>query len=264
MSRSRRTRADRSSPASMAKQSDWERSARTPRIARRVCALACRSPRSRPAAGTSTRSIHLLGPAIGQARSVGVPPPALTKRRGPGRHRAAGCRLLAGNAASRQCRRSRPLTVRLHAPARQRDGAGIAARRRVVQNLRSEHCDRARHAVRTATDQTPASAGRFSRGSSCSPCWWIAKSFSRSAPPATAGCDRRRTTTISFFGTFTICYSTRAARKADTPTRWGALSTCGCRASAAGGAARMARKEDRFAQALRAFAGNLAARQAPA
>ena len=37
---------------------------------------------------------------------------------------------------------------------------------------------------------------------------------------ATAACDRPRATTTSFFGTFTIFCSTRAARKADTPIRW--------------------------------------------
>ena len=36
-------------------------------------------------------------------------------------------------------------------------------------------------ALDTATDQTAAAAGRFSRGRACSPCWWIAKSFSRSS-----------------------------------------------------------------------------------
>ena len=41
----------------MAIRSTWERSARPRRIARRTCALVCRSPRLRPAAGTSTRRL---------------------------------------------------------------------------------------------------------------------------------------------------------------------------------------------------------------
>ena len=110
-----------------------------------------------------------IGPAIGQARSVGVPPRALAQRRGPGRHRTAGSRLLAASAAARQCRRSRPVAVRVHATARRRDGPGIAARRRVVQNLRSEDCDRHRHALDPAANQTPASAGRFSGGRASRP-----------------------------------------------------------------------------------------------
>ena len=73
------------------------------------------------------------------------------------------------SAAARQCRRSRPVAVRVHATARRRDGPGIAARRRVVQNLRSEDCDRHRHALHPAANQTTASAGGFSRGRASRP-----------------------------------------------------------------------------------------------
>ena len=59
-------------------------------------------------------------------------------------------------------------------------------------------------------------------GSSCSRCCWTAASCSRSMP-ASAACDRARATTTSYSGTFTICCSTRAARRAGTPTRWARL-----------------------------------------
>ena len=58
------------------------------------------------------------------------------------------------------------------------------------------------------------------RGSSFSPCSSIAKSFSRSVLLAKVGFDWPRVTTASFFGTFMIFYSTRAARKVGTPIRW--------------------------------------------
>ena len=54
-----------------------------------------------------------------------------------GRDRAAAARLLAAHAAARQHRRSRPVAVRVPATARQRDGAGIAACRRAVQDPQS-------------------------------------------------------------------------------------------------------------------------------
>ena len=50
------------------------------------------------------------------------------------------------------------------------------------------------------------------------PCWLIAKSFSRRRPLATMASDRARVTPTSFFGIFMIFFSTRAARKAGTPT----------------------------------------------
>ena len=115
------------------------------------------------------KEIHLIGPAIGQARSIGVPPRALAKRRGPSRHRAAGSGLLAANAAAPQCRRSRPIAVRLHATARQRNGPGIAPRRRVIQNLQSEDCDRLGQTVYTATNQTAPSARGFPGGRASRP-----------------------------------------------------------------------------------------------
>ena len=214
------SRTEKSSPASTAIRSAWERSAPAPRIARRTCAPACRSPRSRPDGANIDKEIDLLVRRLARRGLLEYRLRRLAQRRGPGRHRTAGCRLLAANAAARQRRRSRPVAVRVYAAARQRDGAGIAARRRVVQDLRSEDRGRPGHAVHAATNQTAASAGRISRGSSFSPCSSIAKSFSRSTLPATAAFDRPRATTISFFGTFTIFCSTRAARKAGTPIRW--------------------------------------------
>ena len=137
-----------------------------------------------------------------------------------GRHRAAGSRLLAANAAARQCRRSRPVAVRVHAAARQRDGSGIAARRRAVQDLRSEDRGRHGHAVHAATDRTAPPAGRFSGNRASRPAGGLPDPVQDRRLPATAACGRPRATTTSFFGTFTISCSTRAARKAGTPTRW--------------------------------------------
>ena len=61
------------------------------------------------------------------------------------------------------------------------------------------------------------------RGSSCSPCSSTAKSCSRPALPAAMASDRPRATIASCFGIFTIFCSTRAAPRADTPTRWAGL-----------------------------------------
>ena len=60
---------------------------------------------------------------------------------------------------------------------------------------------------------------RVFRASSFLPCWSIAKSCSRSTLPASVASDRRKVTTTSFFGTFTIFCFTRAARKAGRPIR---------------------------------------------
>ena len=111
--------------------------------------------------GRDAKEIQFVSPAIGQSRPIGVPARALAKRRGRGRHRAAGCRLLAANATAQQCRHPRPIAVRIHATARQRDGPGIAARRRIVQNLQSEDCERHSHTIYTATIETAPSPGRF-------------------------------------------------------------------------------------------------------
>jgi hypothetical protein len=87
---------------------------------------------------------------------------------------------LAANAEARRCRRGRAVAVRLFATARQRDGAGIAARRRVVQICGSRN--RGRLGPLSTPQQINGCGGRTAfRGSSFSPCWWIAKSFSRSS-----------------------------------------------------------------------------------
>ncbi len=72
---------------------------------------------------------------------VGVSHRAAWKsRRGSDRRRAAGSRLLAEAAAVIRHRHSRALAVRLFAAPGKRDGAGVAARRRSHQDLRSEAC----------------------------------------------------------------------------------------------------------------------------
>ena len=142
------------------------------------------------------------------------------KRRGRGRHRAAGSRLLAANAATRRCRRSRPVAVRVSAAARQRDGAGIAARRRAVQDLRSEDCRRHGDAVDAATNQPAPPAGRFSGRRASRFAGRLPDPFQDRRGQRQQACGRPKATTTSCSGTFTIFCSTRAAPKAGTPTRW--------------------------------------------
>ena len=235
-------------------RSGWERSARAPRIARRSCAPVCRSPRSRRASPDHRPGDRLAGPAIGQARSAGVSPPAVAQR-GPGRHRTAGRRLLAGDAAARD---ADVLVLSRFAYLRRRgndDGAGIAARRRAVQDLRSEDCGRPRHAVHAATGQAAPPTGRIFPGSSCSRCWWTARSCSRSMPPRRRPATERGRPRPRSLG---LSRSAVPRAQHGRPARQPAgrsLSLCGRHASAAGGAATLARKADRSAQALgRAFA----------
>ena len=59
-----------------------------------------------------------------------------------------------------------------------------------------------------------------SRGWNCSPCCWIAKSFSRSTLQPAKACAATRATRTSCFGTFTTCCFTSTAPKAGRPTRW--------------------------------------------
>ena len=100
------------------------------------------------------------GAAVGQARPAGIPAAARTQ--GSGRHRAAGRRLLAHDAAAPRRRRARAVAIRLPAAARRRDGAGITARRSAVQDLRSGACERDRHAVHTPTNRATEPAEEFS------------------------------------------------------------------------------------------------------
>ena len=174
--------------------------------------FASRRPRGRQ----GNRSV---GPAIGPARSFGVPPRAL-QRQGPGRHRAAGSRLLAANAKARRCRNDRAVAVRLSATARQRDGAGIAARRRVVQNLRSEDRGRPRRAIDTAKNQPAAAAGRFSGDRASRLAGGLPDPLQARRRQRRQASGRPKATTTSFSGTFTIFCSTPTARKAGRPTRW--------------------------------------------
>src|SRR4029077_1682062 len=218
MSRSKRARTDKSSPTSTAFQSNWERSARASWIARGTCALACHSHHLRPVDGTPTR--RLINWCGGWPGAVFW-------------NTASGVQEMTGTGSSssrrsptigRECRGSATLTVSSSHGSRTCGGAG----RRECGNRRApEPCSR--FAIRQSRrpspyflhhDKSDGSVGRTdSRGSSFSPCWWIAKSFSRSTPIATAVFDQPKVTTTSFFGTFTIFCFTRAARKADRPTR---------------------------------------------
>ena len=185
------------------------------------------------------------GPAIGQTRSPGVPPRALARRRGASRDRTAGSRLLAANAAARQFRCSRAVALCLHAPARQRHGAEIAARRRVVQDLRCKDCNRDRRARHAADDQAAASAGRVSRPRAARtpdrlPNSVQGRSRSRQRPAARRG--KRQPRPLGFSRSpVPRAQHRRAARQS---ARW-RLSICRRHGAAAGGAAALAGKGHR-------------------
>ena len=141
------------------------------------------------------------------------------------RHRTSGSRLLATSAATPRYRHAGAVAVCLSAAARQRDGAEIAARRRIVQDLRSKGCGRLGDARPPRNRSNGCVAGRFSGDRASGSAGRIAKSFSRSMlPTTTMASGRPRATTILFFGTFTIFCSMRAAPKVGTLTRWAALT----------------------------------------
>ena len=216
-----------SSPASMAMRSAWESSARTRRNARRTCAPACRSPHRPPAANPSTRkSICWSGDWRGAAcwntascvrkrtRTQVVIEPQMAD-------------YWPQDGAARRRRHARAVAVRLYAPARQRYGAGIAARRRAVPDLRSEARGRPRDAVHAATDQTAAAAGRLSRASSCSPCWWIAKSCSRSARATSGLRPAEGDADLVLWDFHDLLFHTRSTRRPPRQPAGRPLSLCG-------------------------------------
>ena len=95
-----------------------------PRMVQRRCGGARAGAAKRPAAQLIAirRPDHrtrdrVPAAATGPARSPGIPCGTIA-RRGHGRYRTAGCRLLAANAAARQWRCSRPVALRLSAAAR--------------------------------------------------------------------------------------------------------------------------------------------------
>ena len=217
---SKRRRTEKSSPASTATGSRWERSAPAPRSARRSCGPACRSPRSRQAVAAATRRCASWGSGWPATACWSIPcgahamrmrssssrrsPTIGRRRRGCARPTCSSCRgsPTCDGAATRWCWNRR-------APERC-SGSAIRSLR-----ARSPRCPRRNRSGGCARR-------KIFRGSSCSRCCWTAASCSRSMP-ATAACDRARATTTSSFGTFTICCSTRAARRAGTPTRWARL-----------------------------------------
>ena len=113
------------------------------------------------------------GPAIGAARPVGVPPRARAQR--SARTRSSSSRRFP--TIGRRRRNSATadvLVLSRFAYLRRRgndDGAGVAARRRVVQDLRSEGCAPPSPCC-PRRNRSSGSAGRtVFPGSSCSPCW---------------------------------------------------------------------------------------------
>ena len=110
-----------------------------------------------------------LGPAAGPARSPGIPRRAIARRRRPGRHRAAGRRLLA---ATTPLGNGDVLVLSRFAYLRRRGNAmvlEVAARRRAVQDLQSGHRGRHRPTVHAAASRTAPPAGWFSRARAARP-----------------------------------------------------------------------------------------------
>ena len=168
--------------------------------------------------------------------------------------------LLAANAAARQCRRSRPVAVRLSC-------AGAATRwswnrraparcsRFAIRRLRPPSpCCRRRNRSNSSVGRT------IFRESSFSLCWWIAgilfKVDAAAQQRAPAGRGRRRPRALG------LSRSPVPRAQHGRPARQPAgrsLSICRRHGSAAGGAAELAGRENRSAQALgRAFGCNLA------
>ena len=152
-----------------------------PRIARRTCALVCHSPRLRPADGTSTRRLtYWCGdwPGTVYWSTASRVHETMTTRSSSNRRLPI---------IGRECRSSAMPTFSSCHGSRTCDGAAT----RWCWNCRApERCSK--FAIRRSRRPSPhclhrnksnGSVGRtVFRGSSFSPCWWIAKSFSRSTP----------------------------------------------------------------------------------
>ena len=216
--------------------------------------------RRRPRRRQGNRS---AGPAIGAAAVLLEYRLGRLRRKRQGRHRAAGSRLLAANAKTRRGRNDRAVAVCLSATARQRDGAGIAARRRVVQDRRSEDRGRPRHARHPAKDQPVAAAGRLSghgasRAAGGLPDPVQDRRRQRRWPPAGRGRRQSRALGLS---RSSVPHPLHGRPTGQSARR--TLSICRPDPAATGGAAALARKENRSAQAFgRAARDALAVRQA--
>ncbi len=267
-SRSKRRRTEKSSPVSTAIRSVWERSAPERRSARKTLRIGLPLSLGCVRRRTYRQSDRSADPAIGRARPIGVSPRALAQRRGPGRYRTAGSRLLAANAEARQTP-TRSCLSRFAYMRRRGDEMVLESPRAgaLVQNLRSE--DRGQPSPCSSTPQQIKQLRRMDGFPGVAflallvDCQIAVQGRNRRRKrPST----RPRATTTSCFGTFTIFSSTRAAPKAGTPIRSGGVYPyAGVDFSAAGGAAALARKKNRSAQVRGgAFGGDLAGRKAPA
>ena len=232
-------------------RSTWERSAQARRSARRNCAQVCRSPRSRPAAGASIKEIELLVRRLAEARSVGVPPPATRERRGPGRHRTAGCRLLAAQRRSS----AMPTFSSCHG-SRTCDGAATrwCWNRRAPARCSKFAIRRSRAAI--ATLSTPQQIKQLRRQDGfpgvellallvdCQILFKIDAAGDSGLRPA-EGDDN-----LVLWDFHDLLFHTRSTEGRHANPLGGRLSICGRHSSAAGGAAALARKEDRSARVL--------------
>ena len=203
----------------MAIRSAWEGSAPARWIVRRTCARVCHLPPLWPAAATSTRkSICWSGDWPGvvfwstaSGARVTIRTRSSSNRRFPiiGRKRQSSAKpKLSCCRGSRTCDGAAMRWCWNHpAPARCLE---FATRKSRPPSLHWLH-----------RRKLAGCGGRTTfRGASFSRCWSIARSFSRSTLHIATAPGGPRATTTSFFGTFTIFCSTRAARKAGKPTRW--------------------------------------------
>ena len=167
------------------------------------------------------KEIRSIGPAIGQARSIGVPPRGARETT---RTRSSSSRRLPIiGRATPQLGNADILVLSRFAYMRRRGNEMVLESPRAGALFKI--CN-PKIASAIATLSTPQqikqlrrqrrlSGGRASRSAGGLPNPFQDRRCSRAAAS-----DRPRVTTTSFFGTFTIFCSTRAARKAGTPIRW--------------------------------------------
>ena len=160
------------------------------------------------------------GPAIGAKRPVGIPPRPRARRPGQRRNRTADCGLLAADLEDRQHRYDRTIAICLPAAPRQGDGAGIAARGRLVQDRRSQRLPPRLPRSRSRRRSADIARSAAFLGWNFWDCCWIVRSCSSSGTAIATVCAHRKATPISYCGIFTICCFTPTAPRADKPIRW--------------------------------------------
>ena len=207
-----------------------------------------------------------VGPAIGEARSVGVPPRPLAHRRGSRRHRTAGSRLLAASARS-----SAMPTLSSCRGSHTCDGAEM----RWSWNCRARaRCSK--FAIRRLRPPSPCCpprrksdncAGRtVFLGSSCLALLLDCQILFKVGAPDESGLRLAEgDDSLALWDFHDLLFHARSTEGRHANPLGGVYPVCWDHFSAASSAAQLAREEDRSAQVLdRASGGTLASRKAPA